>query len=104
MLQITAYGRLASSVTIQSSNDLSYTNFLLATHETKDKTTFIRCVAFGSLATLMSEHCAKGDRVLITGDLIPDKYKKIDTFKIKVNSFEFVETLNESMKNRIKNT
>lgn len=48
--------------------------------------------------------------MMLTGDLIPDKYidkkkhKNIDTFKIKVNTFDFVETQAESRKNRMKNT
>lgn len=110
MLKITAYGRLASNIEMKIKDNIHYTNFLLATHEQKNKTTFIRCVGFGPIADLLEKHCAKGDRIIIYGDLIPDKYinkskqKEIDTFKIKVDTFDFVETQAESLKNKMKNS
>lgn len=101
MLNITGYGRLASDILLKTSKDIQYTNFLLATHNHK-KTTFIKCVAFGSLAQLLTTYCNKGDRILVSGELIPDKYEEIDTYKIKVNTFDFIETKKESINKKIK--
>lgn len=109
MLKITAYGRIASDIILEQKNEVMYTNFLLATHE-KSTTTFIRCVAFGPVAKLLSQYSGKRDRILIIGDLIADKYynkkkgQNVDTFKIKVDTFDFIETQAESLKNKIKNT
>lgn len=109
MLRTYAYGRIASDIKLEQKDEIMYTNFLLASHERND-TTFIRCVAFGPIAKLLSQYCGKGDRITLTGDLIPDKYvsiakhKNIDTFKIKVDTFDFVEIYSESLKNRMKNT
>lgn len=109
MLKVSAYGRIVTDITLEQKDEILYTNFLFASHE-RSNTTFIRCVAFEPIAKLLSQYSGKGDRMMLTGDLIPDKYidkkkhKNIDTFKIKVNTFDFVETQAESRKNRMKNT
>lgn len=104
MLNITAYGRIASNITVKKSknNKHLYTNFLLASHDNK-KTTFIRCVAFDAMATLLNEYFASGDRIILKGILISDDYNGSKyTFKIQVSEFEFVETKTEHDKNASK--
>lgn len=101
MLNIEAYGRIASDIPVHGSKDNKhlYANFLLASHKKKE-TTFIRCVAFDAMATLLHDYFSSGDRILLKGELISDDYK--DTryvFKIQVTGFEFVETKTEHDKN-----
>lgn len=103
MLNITGYGRIASDIPIKRSRDGEhmYTTFLLASHRGKKETTFIRCVAFDAMATLLHDFFSKGDRIIVKGDLISDDYKGSKfVFKIKVREFEFVETLKEHDKNK----
>ena len=107
MLNIDGYGRIASDIPIKRSKDGKhlYTNFLLASHDSKKNTTFIRCVAFDAMSTLLHDLFSKGDRIIIRGDLISDDYhskKNIYAFEIKVTNFEFVETLVEHKKNKDK--
>lgn len=104
MLNIIGYGRLASDIKIKRSKDQKhlYTTFLLASHDNKE-TTFIRCVAFDGLATLLNNFFSKGDRIIVKGNLISDDYKGNKyVFKIQVSEFEFVETKEEHNKNQEK--
>lgn len=104
MLNIEAYGRIASNIVVKKSKDTKhlYTNFLLASHD-KKQTTFIRCVAFDGMATLLHEYVSNGDRVILSGKLISDDYNGSKyTFKIQVEKFEFIETKSEHEKNAIK--
>lgn len=70
---------------------------------------FVRCIGFGPIADLIAEYCGKSDRVLLYGELIPDNYYnkekqlRINTFKIKIDTFDFIETKADSLKNRMKN-
>lgn len=105
MLDVNAYGRIASDITVKESKDKKhlYTNFLLASHYNKE-TTFIRCVAFNGMATLLHEYFSKGDRIILKGKLCSDDYKNSKyVFKIKVDSFEFIEALSEHNKNKERN-
>lgn len=102
MLNVTAYGRIASDIIVKRSRNGEhlYTSFLLASHRRKE-TTFIRCVAFDAMATLLHDFFSKGDRIFIKGDLIDDNYNGSKfVFKIKVQSFEFIETIKEHNKNK----
>ena len=104
MLNIQSYGRIASDIVVKRSKDQKhlYTNFLFASHKGKE-TTFIRCVAFDALATLLQDFFSKGDRVILKGELVSDDYKGSKfVFKIQVKEFEFVETLTEHNKNKAK--
>lgn len=105
MLKIQAYGRISTPIDIKQSKDKKhlYTNFLLASHS-KGKTTFIRCVGFDAMATLLHEYFSIGDRILLNGILIEDRYKEgnIATFKIQIQDFEFIETKEEHNKNKSK--
>lgn len=106
MLSLQAYGRVASDIEVKQSKDGKhlYTNFLIASHE-KCETTYMRCVAFDAMASLLNEFFSKGDRILLKGDLIGDDYKNRKySFKMKVRDFEFVETLDEHNKNKQRNT
>ena len=106
MLDIQGYGRIASNIEVKQSKDKKhmYTNFLFASHINKE-TTFIRCVAFDAMATLLQEFFSKGDRIIIKGELISDDYQdKKNRFKIKITDFEFVETMTEHQKNKEKHS
>lgn len=97
MLDVVGYGRIASDISTKKSKNQKrlYTTFLLASHERKE-TTFIRCVAFDGTATLLESYFSKGDRIILKGSLINDNYNGSKyVFKIKVTSFEFVETKRE---------
>lgn len=105
MLNIDGYGRIASDVPLnRSKNGKSlYTNFLLASHNKRKETTFIRCVAFDAMATLLNTFFTKGDRIVISGELVSDDYnssKNKFAFEIKVTGFEFVESSKEHNKNK----
>lgn len=101
MLDVHAYGRVSTPIRVKTSKNKKklYTSFLLASHENKE-TTFIRCVAFDGLATALESYFSMGDRIILFGELWKDDYKgQKHRFKIKVNDFKFVETLEEHKKN-----
>lgn len=103
MLNVQASGRIASDVPLNKSQDGKhmYTNFLLASHDRRKETIFIRCVAFDGMATVLHEFYSQGDRIIINGTLIEDNYKNRKySFKIKVMDCEFIETLAEHEKNK----
>ena len=104
MLNIQSYGRIASDINVKKSRDGQhlYTNFLFASHKGKE-TTFIRCVAFDAMSTLLHNFFSKGDRAFLKGELLSDDYKGSKfVFKMQVKEFEFVETLAEHTKNKEK--
>ena len=105
MLNLQAYGRIASDIIVKESknNKHLYTNFLLASHGSNKETTFIRCVAFDGLATLLHEFFCKGDRVIFKGELISDNYNGNKfVFKMLIKDFEFVETKKDHLNNKTK--
>lgn len=77
-------------------------NFSLATNETwkKDgekmqKTTWHRCVVWGKIGEVISEHFKKGDKILITDSTIDNRKWEQDgvtryTSEIVVRGFEFI--------------
>ena len=106
MLDVNAYGRIATDIKVKQSKNKKhvYANFLLASHQ-NGQTTFIRCVCFDAMANLLSNYFTKGDRIILKGDLVSDDYNNIKfVFKLKVNSFEFVETMENHVKNKEKHT
>lgn len=100
MLRTHSLGRIASDINVKQSKDKKslYTSFIIASHD-RGNTTYIRCTAFNGLAKLLGEFFSKGDRISLEGDLVEDKYKDKDTYKIIVRDFEFVETKEEHNKN-----
>jgi len=74
------------------------TNFSIACGwKSKDKegTEWINCVAFGKLAEIVGEYCAKGKQVFVTGQLKTEKYQDSagnDRYatKIYVNSVQLL--------------
>lgn len=104
MLDLCAYGRIASDIKIKQTKNKKhlYTNFLLASHNL-GKTTFIRCIAFDGLANLLHEYFISGDRIILKGELVSDDYNGSKfVFKLKVNSFEFVEIKSDHDRNKEK--
>ncbi len=66
-----------------------------ATGETKDETSWHRCVAYGKQAETIQEHFTKGRKILIEGRLKYGSYEKDGvtryTTDIVIDRFEFVE-------------
>lgn len=79
----------------------AYLNFLLASHEGPNGATlFLPCIAFDATAINIDRYITVGDRVLLLGKLIQDKYAQSKyKFKFQVSSFEFVETKKDHHKN-----
>lgn len=65
------------------------------TGETKDETSWHRCVAYGKQAETIQEHFTKGRKILIEGRLKYGSYEKDGvtryTTDIVIDRFEFVE-------------
>ena len=65
------------------------------TGETKDETSWHRCVAYGKQAETIQEHFTKGRKILIEGRLKYSSYEKDGgtryTTDIVIDRFEFVE-------------
>jgi single-strand DNA-binding protein len=73
----------------QSNGGLMISTFTLAINDKyKDKETveYIRCVAFGKTAEIMSKYCKKGDAIYIQSKFKTDTYEK-DGVKKHVYSF-----------------
>lgn len=68
-------------------------SFTVAINEGKDKTEFVRCVAWEKTAELIGEYCSKGDRMAVTGRLQTREWEKDGnkqyTTEVIVNSFDF---------------
>lgn len=80
-----------------------YINFLLASHRNKHETVFLPCIAFDGLAIAIDTYISVGDRVVLHGNLVKDKYKKQPySFKLQVSRYEFVETIKDHEKHREK--
>lgn len=96
MVEVTAYGRISSMRRLRHGKDGKhlYINFLLASHQSKTETLFIPCISFDGLAATLDQYLTVGDRVVVHGRLMKDKYGKSPySFKLKVLSYQFVETL-----------
>lgn len=61
---------------------------------------FLPCIAFDGQAVNIDRYLSVGDRVVLVGKLIHDKYaKSAYKYKFQVSNFEFVETKKEHNKN-----
>ena len=72
MNDIKLLGRLAQSPEVKKSQaGHQYAWFTVAVPRKNDKNEadFIRCVAFGKLASAMEQYCAKGRQILVQGRL-----------------------------------
>jgi len=72
-------------------------SFNLAFNAGKDKTGWIRIVAFNKQAEIVEKYLHKGARIIVFGRLDPQEWKADDGekrrgFQIIANSFEFIKT------------
>ena len=100
MNKIELMGRLIADVELKKGakkDGADYIKFTLAVprKNTKDKTDFIGCVAFGKLAEVISKYCKKGQRIIVCGSLQIDTVEKdgnkIYYTNVIVNDFYFTE-------------
>lgn len=80
-----------------SSQGEPISSFNLAVKSGKDKTTWIKIVAFKRLAEVCETHLHKGAKVLVQGTLDMDRWEtdagdKRTTYKVLANSVEFLKT------------
>lgn len=89
--------RLVRDVEIKKSGDLSIGRFTVALNRQfdKEKSDFINCVAFGKRADTIAEFFQKGSLIALEGKIQTGSYekdgRKINTFDVVVDSFEFVK-------------
>lgn len=87
--------RLVRDVDLKKSGDLSIARFTVAHSRSfdKEKSDFINCVAFGKRADTISKYFAKGSLIALEGKIQTGFYekdgKKINTFDVIVDNFEF---------------
>jgi len=95
MNNITIHGRLtADPVKRTTTSDKTVVNFSLADNYGKAEPIFWDCEAWGNQALTLSEHCRKGDQLIISGQIRNESWEKdgIKKYKLKVNvtAFGFV--------------
>lgn len=68
-------------------------SFTVAINEGKDKTEFVRCVAWEKTAELINQYCKKGDRMALTGRMQTREWEKDGqkhyTTEVIVTTFDF---------------
>ena len=72
----------------------------IAVRRDKEKSDFIRIVAFGKTAEMLSEYFSKGSQIAVTGTIWTGSYEKEDGSKVYttdvcVNSFTFLNSKKE---------
>ena len=73
------------------------TSFSLAFKSGRDKTSWIKCVAFNKTAEISEKYLHQGARIAVVGYLQQSKWKTTEgesrsTFEMIVNSIEFIKT------------
>lgn len=87
--------RLVRDVDLKKSGDLYIARFTVAHERTfdKEKSDFINCVAFGKRAETIADCFSKGSLIALEGKIQTGFYekdgKKINTFDVIVDNFEF---------------
>lgn len=96
-------GRTTSDIDMRySQQGTAVANFTLAVNRRfdKEKTDFIRCIAFKKSAELLAQHVKKGHQVGIEGSIQTGSYEKdgrtIYTTDIIVNNFTFLQSRNNN--------
>lgn len=96
-------GRTTSDIDMRySQQGTAIANFTLAVNRRfdKEKTDFIRCIAFKKSAELLAQHVKKGHQVGIEGSIQTGSYEKdgrtIYTTDIIVNNFTFLQSRNNN--------
>lgn len=81
---VTLVGRLSVDLELKKIGETELINFNIAVprdfknEDGNYETDFIRCVAFGNLATRLNEYCKKGDLVGIIGKIQVSNYEDKD--------------------------
>ena len=67
-------GNLTSDPQIKTTGEIKIARMLVAVERMKDKTDFIKCVAFGRLADYIEKYAKSGSKVVIDGRLTTSTY------------------------------
>lgn len=100
MNQITMLGRLTADpkyITTQTGKTIA--SFSLAVskkYKDQEQTTFINCKAFDKKADVINQHFRKGHRILISGELVQEKYtnrdgQEVNTYSIIIQNLDLIE-------------
>lgn len=94
MNNVSISGNLCADVDLRSTQGgKQVASFTVAINEGKDKTEFVRCVAWEKTAELINQYCKKGDRMALTGRMQTREWEKDGnkhyTTEVVVNSFDF---------------
>jgi|10_taG_2_1085330.scaffolds.fasta_scaffold05818_4 single-strand DNA-binding protein len=97
------FGRLTAKPEVKNVGESQVSNFTVAKnvgYGEKQQTLFMNCSIWGKSATALATHFDKGNRIVVYGELEPNKYEgkngTVDSVKLNVRSFDFVETKAES--------
>ena len=99
MNNVSLIGRLASDPTLRytkGDDPKAVTRFTVAVNRkfNREKADFIGCQAWGKLAEIVAEHCAKGSQVGVVGRIETGSYEKdgktVYTTDIVADEVEFV--------------
>tara|TARA_Y100001973_G_C5204118_1_gene340136 strand:+ start:1965 stop:2414 length:450 start_codon:yes stop_codon:yes gene_type:complete len=83
-----------------SKNGTAYFKFSVRWYENRkdsDKTMFMDCIAFGSVAEYMSQKVKRGEPVFVSGELINDRWtddqgRNRDSWSLKVREYVYLST------------
>lgn len=98
MNKVILSGRICNDIELrQSSNGSYFTNITLAVKRNKDEADFIRVVAFDQSAEYLEKYCAKGDKLLIEGNISVKRYTNksgsdVDYYSVGANRVELLAT------------
>lgn len=96
-------GRLTRSPEFKD-GEHPYSKFNLAVDRRKEGTDFINCVAFGKTAESLHKWVSRGNKILVEGHIQTGSYenrdgKKVYTFDVVVDSWEFAQSKGENQTN-----
>lgn len=102
MIKLECIGRLVKDPELRYSKDgKEITSFTIASHTTKDETTFVGFTTFGTLAKTISKQSHKGDMILVDGIIKNNNYTDKDgnkhyEYAFIGNRVEFLSRATES--------
>lgn len=93
MNNINMLGRLVRDPKIEvAKNESFYVLFTLATRETRDKTNFIPCIAFGMTAEIIGNNLKKGSRIYAHGTMQSMTKEDKTVLIAKIKEIEFADS------------
>lgn len=104
MNMIILKGRLTADPELkQTTSGVSVVEFTLAVPRRfdKDKTDFLRCIAWRQTAEFISQHFVKGSQILVTGAMQNEQWtdkngNKRDSWTVNIDTVEFTERKEDS--------